>query len=76
MQTHLPEACMRARFDIFSNSDVYTQTEVTHSIDYYIPQWSEGNKTPRKLNEFVNEADAYVLEVPLYYLDVNGLTKY
>lgn len=63
-------------FDIFSHSGAHIQTEITHSVDYDIPQWSEGNKTPRELNEFVDEAIAYVLEAPLYYLDVNGLTKY
>jgi multimeric flavodoxin WrbA len=32
-------------------------------------------KTPGELNEIVDKADAYVLGAPLYYLDVNGLTK-
>ncbi len=48
------------------------QTEIIYIIDYDIPQWSEGHKTPRELNEIVDEADAYVLGAPLYYLDVNG----
>jgi multimeric flavodoxin WrbA len=51
------------------------QTEIMHLIDYDIPQWSEGHKTPRELNEIVDKADAYVLGAPLYCLDVNGLTK-
>ena len=49
--------------------------EIIYLIDYDIPQWSEGRKTPRELNEIVVKADAYVLGAPLYYLDVNGLTK-
>ena len=49
--------------------------EIIYLIDYDIPQWSEGHKTPSELNEIVDKADAYVLGAPLYYLDVNGLTK-
>lgn len=51
------------------------QTEMTYLVDYDIPQWSEGHKTRRELNEIVDKADAYVLGAPLYYLDVDGLTK-
>jgi len=51
------------------------QTEITYLIDYDTPQWSEGHKTPRELNEIVDKADAYVLGAPLYYLDVSGLTN-
>jgi len=51
------------------------QTGIIYLIDYDIPQWSKGHKTPRELNEIVDKADAYVLGAPLYYLDVNGLTK-
>ena len=52
------------------------QTEITYLVDYEIPQWSEGGrKAPEELNEVVDGADAYVLGAPVYYLDVNGLTK-
>ena len=51
------------------------QTEIIYLIHYDIPQWSEGHKTPRELNEIVDKADAYVLGAPLYCLDVNDLTK-
>lgn len=52
------------------------QTEIIHLVDYEIPQWSEGGrKAPEELNEIVDGADAYVLGAPVYYLDVNGLTK-
>ena len=51
------------------------QTEIICLIDYDIPQWSEGHKTPRELNEIVDKANAYVLGASLHYLDVNGLTK-
>ena len=45
-------------------------------MDYDIPQWSEDHKiAPRELSETVDKADAYVLGVPVYYLDINGLTK-
>ena len=52
------------------------QTEIIYLVDYEIPQWSEGGrKAPEELNEVVDGADAYVLGAPVYYLDVNGLTK-
>jgi len=51
------------------------QIEIIYLIDCDIPRWSEGHKTPGELNEIVNKADAYILGAPLYYLDVNGLTK-
>ena len=51
------------------------QTEIIYLRAYDIPQWSEGRKTLGELNEIVDKSDAYVLGAPLYYLDVNGLTK-
>jgi len=52
------------------------QTEIIYLVDYEIPQWSEGGrKAPDELNGIVDGADAYVLGAPVYYLDVNGLTK-
>jgi NAD(P)H-dependent FMN reductase len=52
------------------------QTEIIYLVDYEIPQWSEGDKrAPTELNLVVDAADAYVLGAPVYYLDVNGLTK-
>ena len=52
------------------------QTEIVYLVDYDIPQWSEGHTiAPRELSEIVDKADAYVLGAPVYYLDVNGLTK-
>jgi multimeric flavodoxin WrbA len=51
------------------------QTEIIYLIDYKIPQLSEGHRTPRELSEIVDEADAYILGAPVYYLDINGLTK-
>ena len=33
--------------------------EIIHLIDYDIPQWSEGHKTPKELNEIVEKADAF-----------------
>jgi len=52
------------------------ETEIIHLIDYDIPQWSEGHKrAPKELDRTVDGADAYVLGAPVYYLDVNGLTR-
>lgn len=52
------------------------QTEIIYLVDYEIPQWSEGSrKAPEELDDVVDGADAYVLGAPVYYLDVNGLTK-
>jgi len=52
------------------------QSEIIYLTDYNIPQWSRSRKRPpRKLDKIVDEADAYVLGAPVYYLDVNGLTK-
>jgi len=52
------------------------QTEIIYLVDYEIPQWSEGGKrAPEELSEIVDGSDAYVLGAPVYYLDVNGLTK-
>jgi multimeric flavodoxin WrbA len=33
------------------------QTEIIYLIDYDVPQWSEGHKTPRELNEIVDKAE-------------------
>lgn len=30
-------------------------------LDYDVPEWSEGPKTLRELNEIVDNADAYIL---------------
>jgi NAD(P)H-dependent FMN reductase len=51
-------------------------TEIIYLIDYDIPHWSENHRnTPEELSEIVNRADAYVLGAPVYFLDINGLTK-
>ena len=52
------------------------QTEIIYLVDHEIPQWTEGHKrAPEELNDVMDGADAYVLGAPVYYLDVNGLTK-
>jgi len=57
------------------SEDAGGQTEIIYLIDYDIPQWSDDHKTSEELNKVVDAADAYVLGAPVYYLDVNGLTK-
>ncbi len=51
------------------------ETEIVYLADYNIKQWSDGDGGPKELDKIVNNADAYVLGAPVYYLDVNGLTK-
>jgi len=61
---------------IRGSEDADSQTEVIYLIDYNIPQWSEGHRrAPEELEEVVDGADAYILGAPVYYLDINGLTK-
>jgi len=57
------------------SEDAGGHTEIIYSIDYDIPQCSDDHKTSEELNKVVDAADAYVLGAPVYYLDVNRLTK-
>lgn len=50
--------------------------ELLYLIDYDLKPWTpEHGKAPERLNEFMRKADGYVVGSPVYYLDVNGLTK-
>ena len=61
---------------IEGSKEVGAETGIIYLIDYDIPQWSEDHKkAPGELSEIVDKADAYVLGAPVYYLDINGLTK-
>ncbi|RLF20840.1 MAG: hypothetical protein DRZ82_00995 [Thermoprotei archaeon] len=45
-------------------------------MDYDIRPWTlENPKAPEELNEIMREADGYIIGAPVYYLDINGLTK-
>ena len=45
-------------------------------IDYEIEPWTpEHTKAPEELNKIMREADGYIIGAPVYYLDINGLTK-
>ena len=56
---------------------------VTHGLphskdrgpDYKIPFYTEEAKCPEELNRLCEEADALVIGAPVYYGDINGLTK-
>lgn len=55
---------------------VGAQTKIVHLVEYEIKQWSDQQKSgPVELNEMMGEVDAFVLGAPVYYLDINGLTK-
>ena len=50
--------------------------EIAYLVDYDIKPWSdESMRAPEDLNRILRNSDAYVLGAPVYYLDVNGLTK-
>ena len=51
------------------------ETEKVYLIDHKIPFYTEEAKCPEELNELCEEADALVIGAPVYYGDINGLTK-
>ncbi len=52
------------------------ESRIVYLIDYDIRPWTpESPKAPEELNEIMREADGYIIGAPVYYLDVNGLTK-
>lgn len=52
------------------------ETRVIHLVDYEIKPWTdETRRAPEELNTLLRNADGYILGAPVYYLDVNGLTK-
>ncbi|RLE97897.1 MAG: hypothetical protein DRJ96_02565 [Thermoprotei archaeon] len=51
-------------------------TRLIYLIDYEVRPWTpESPRAPEELNEVMRGADGYVIGAPVYYLDVNGLTK-
>ena len=52
------------------------KTKKTYLIDYEIrPYTEQGKGCPEELSRLCEEADAIVLGTPVYYGDINGLTK-
>ena len=52
------------------------ETGIIFLVDYDIKPWSEEHKrAPEELNDILKRADGYILGAPVYYLDINGLTK-
>ena len=51
-------------------------TKVIYLIDFDIQPWTPDRpKAPEELNEIMRKADGFIIGAPVYYLDVNGLTK-
>jgi len=51
-------------------------TKIIYLIDYDIRPWTpQSPKAPNELNGIMKEADGYIIGAPVYYLDINGLTK-
>ncbi len=52
------------------------EVKIVYLIDYDIRPWTpEHPKAPEELNEIMRKADGYIIGAPVYYLDINGLTK-
>jgi len=51
------------------------ETKKAYLIDYEVPFYTEETKCPEELSRLCEEADALVIGAPVYYGDINGLTK-
>lgn len=52
------------------------ETSLIHLSDYTVPQWSDQNVgKPEELSSAFDRMDGIVICAPVYYRDVNGLTK-
>ncbi|RLF05190.1 MAG: hypothetical protein DRK00_05055 [Thermoprotei archaeon] len=52
------------------------EARLIYLIDCEVKPWTPDNPSaPEELNEVMRGADGYVIGAPVYYLDVNGLTK-
>lgn len=56
-----------------SRGDV--EAEKVYLVDFKVPFYSEQAKCPEELNRLCEEADALVVGAPVYWGDINGLTK-
>jgi len=51
------------------------KSKKVYLMDYKIPFYTEQSECPSRLNRLCEEADALVIGAPVYYGDINGLTK-
>jgi len=51
------------------------ETKKLYLIDYKVPFYTEEARCPEELSRLCGEADALVIGAPVYYGDINGLTK-
>jgi len=50
-------------------------SEKAYLMDYKVPFYTEEARCPEELSRLCGEADALVIGAPVYYGDINGLTK-
>ena len=51
------------------------ETEKVYLVDFRVPFYTEQAKSPQQLSRLCEEADALIIGAPVYYGDINGLTK-
>lgn len=51
------------------------ETKKVYLVDFQIPFYTEEASCPEELNTLCEKADALIIGVPVYYGDLNGLTK-
>lgn len=51
------------------------ETKKVHLVDFQVPFYSEEAECPEELSRMCEEANALVIGAPVYYGDINGLTK-
>ena len=51
------------------------ETKKVHLADFEVPFYSEEAKCPEEVSRMCEEANALVIGAPVYYGDINGLTK-
>jgi multimeric flavodoxin WrbA len=51
------------------------ETEKVYLVDFRVPFYTEQATCPEELSRLCEEADALIIGAPVYYGDINGLTK-
>jgi len=51
------------------------ETEKVHLVDFKVPFYTEQAQCPEELSKLCEKADALIIGAPVYYGDINGLTK-
>ena len=51
------------------------ETEKVYLVDFKVPFYTEQSQCPEELSRLCEEADALIIGAPVYYGDINGLTK-